>query len=133
MSIKNHCNDFFRRTFNSSNGKYHLLLLNSKSIFLDLVAHSWNQFSTVVCADGAANRLYDYSQSDKLKFLPHFIVGDLDSLKMNVAEFYRSDYSLIKVWSKNNVLINNFLHSVGQMVLSLRKTKIKRPTTSKSV
>lgn len=51
-----------------------------------------------VCADGGANRLYDEipammphedAASVRLKYMPHVIAGDLDSVRHDVREFYR--------------------------------------------
>lgn len=51
-----------------------------------------------VCADGGANRLYDElphmlpgrsADAVRAQYLPTFIKGDLDSLRPDVAAFYR--------------------------------------------
>jgi thiamine pyrophosphokinase len=61
----------------------------------------WNECSKVVCADGGSNRLYDgianefkhanESQIEEIRkiYCPHFIIGDLDSIRPEVAEFYK--------------------------------------------
>jgi thiamine pyrophosphokinase len=50
-----------------------------------------------ICADGGANRLYDeipammpHEDADavRLKYMPHVIAGDLDSVRQDVKEFY---------------------------------------------
>eukprot|EP00347_Sterkiella_histriomuscorum_P000162 403376935 len=47
----------------------------------------------ILCADGGANRLYDYDQDHNFK--PHAIIGDLDSIREDVKEFYESQGTLI--------------------------------------
>lgn len=66
-----------------------LIILNQKielPVFLDL----WQQYSLRVCADGGANRLFDYftTESDRLAHIPDFIIGDLDSLRDDVRQWY---------------------------------------------
>jgi thiamine pyrophosphokinase len=49
--------------------------------------------SLIICADGGANRLFDYDQEVQNGFrkrLPDAIVGDLDSLSPAVSEHYRT-------------------------------------------
>ena len=68
----------------------------------------WNQSSFHICADGGANRLYEYSQQQQRQqrqqqqrqnqqqdtpaaaplFLPQLITGDLDSLQPHVRQYY---------------------------------------------
>ncbi|KAF8980350.1 hypothetical protein BGZ46_004314, partial [Entomortierella lignicola] len=45
-----------------------------------------------LCADGGANRLYDLLKTDeeRIKYLPNYIRGDLDSLREPVKQFYAS-------------------------------------------
>ena len=65
-----------------------LILLNrpiNKRIFAPLFRHATN----VVMCDGASNRLYDTFESDKSKYLPTHICGDLDSCRQDVLEYYQ--------------------------------------------
>jgi thiamine pyrophosphokinase len=44
----------------------------------------WNRSQVRICADGGANRLHDVDPS----LIPNMIVGDLDSLRNSVREYY---------------------------------------------
>jgi len=47
-------------------------------------------YSDVACADGGANLAYDYN------IIPKFIIGDLDSIKDEVFDFFKSKSKIIK-------------------------------------
>jgi len=54
--------------------------------------HLWRQASRRLCADGAANRLHDSLEKQlRGEFLPDLIAGDLDSLRADVADFYKAN------------------------------------------
>ena len=58
--------------------------------------HAWDQSAVRICADGAANRLYDsLTDADRQIMLPNVITGDLDSLRDDVAQFYEERGVLI--------------------------------------
>ncbi|KAH6573870.1 hypothetical protein BASA50_004886 [Batrachochytrium salamandrivorans] len=69
-----------------------LLILNQPLCRLSCFETLWQNVSVRMCADGGANRLYDTLATDELRtrFIPNFICGDLDSLRPDVREFYRS-------------------------------------------
>lgn len=55
--------------------------------------HLYRGSRCVVFADGAANRVYDMLEGDAqglAAFVPHFIKGDLDSIRADVRDFYVS-------------------------------------------
>ncbi|KAG3118083.1 hypothetical protein PI124_g4543 [Phytophthora idaei] len=60
--------------------------LHSSELFWNL----WSIAQLTVCADGGANRLYDRSVELEVQHqvVPHFIKGDLDSLRSDVREFF---------------------------------------------
>ncbi|KAE8900604.1 hypothetical protein PF005_g1787 [Phytophthora fragariae] len=60
--------------------------LHSSELFWNL----WSHAQLTVCADGGANRLYDRSVALEAQHLvaPHYIKGDLDSLRADVRDFF---------------------------------------------
>ncbi|CAM9785671.1 unnamed protein product, partial [Heterosigma akashiwo] len=53
----------------------------------------WGLSTFRLCADGGANRLHDSLRAaggERARHVPHAIKGDLDSLRPEVGEFYRS-------------------------------------------
>lgn len=81
--------------------KRSLVIINSAMPQLAfLVERLWPLFQFTLCADGGANRLYhsfsnSHLTSQREKYTPQFIVGDLDSLEDEVAEYYRANGTTI--------------------------------------
>lgn len=73
----------------------------SKALF----RHLWTRAVLCVCADGGANRLHDSFEDDehgtaeqqRAHFIPDVIVGDLDSLRPEVAAYYRDRGTEVKI------------------------------------
>lgn len=63
---------------------------HSKIHTTELFWNLWSSAEVTICADGGANRLYDRSVQVEAQDLihPHYIKGDLDSLRDDVREFY---------------------------------------------
>ena len=78
----------------SSSLKLALIVLNAElrcEMAGDLFTHLWDDASVRVCADGAANRLYDSTPAERRgSLLPDVICGDLDSLRADVSRFYET-------------------------------------------
>lgn len=76
-----------------------LLILNQKiDIPKPLFYKIWELHDLKICADGAANRLYDYVKDDeaiRTKYLPDYIIGDLDSLSEKVFNYYKEKNVII--------------------------------------
>ncbi|CAI4036444.1 hypothetical protein SMKI_15G2890 [Saccharomyces mikatae IFO 1815] len=76
-----------------------LLILNQKiDIPRSLFYKIWKLHDLKVCADGAANRLYDYlndNETIRVKYLPDYIIGDLDSLSDKVFNYYKKNRVII--------------------------------------
>ncbi len=91
MTEKLHFNQFLLPNY--TDGKegysYHLIILNSASYSAKLTVAMWNNCKLKVCADGGANRLFDsLAESERDKYIPNYIVGDLDSVRNDVAQYY---------------------------------------------
>lgn len=70
---------------------YASIVLNMpfKEIFANNIL---NNSDLLICADGAANRIYDYNQS----IIPGIIAGDFDSIRSDVKEYYtKKDVNMI--------------------------------------
>lgn len=73
-----------------------LLVLNQAIEDVDF-DRLWNNTELHLCADGGANRLYEYggSKGDVSKYIPQFITGDLDSLLPEVRQFYETKGTIV--------------------------------------
>lgn len=72
--------------------KLNLIILNSPNIHFNTVSQLWSSCRYKICADGGANRLFDLCTSANKNtndFIPDFIVGDLDSARADVIDYYR--------------------------------------------
>lgn len=81
----------FVQLTSSNAGPSSLILLNTDLRHID-VPRLWLTSSLHICADGGANRLYDYFSDPDIRhqYIPDFIVGDLDSLRVDVRSYYSS-------------------------------------------
>ncbi|EDR08454.1 thiamine pyrophosphokinase Thi80 [Laccaria bicolor S238N-H82] len=70
----------------------HALIILNQPFSAALFHRVWLSCEWRCCADGGANRLYDLFEGDELRshYLPHLIKGDLDSIRPDVQEYYRS-------------------------------------------
>lgn len=68
-----------------------LVIINSAVPHLHhVIPRLWSRFRYTLCADGGANRLFaGLSVDERARYIPDYIVGDLDSLEADVSEFYR--------------------------------------------
>jgi thiamine pyrophosphokinase len=88
--MKVHVNEFLHLSRVAQNYSYHLILLNSETLSIPQVKQLWNLCNMKICADGGANRLFNgIEESERSRFIPNFITGDLDSVKQDVADYYR--------------------------------------------
>ncbi|CAD8093299.1 unnamed protein product [Paramecium sonneborni] len=65
----------------------------------------------LICADGGANRLYQYQK----KIIPQCIIGDLDSLKLEIQEYYSSlNCPIIKIDDQDTSDFEKALYFIQQ-------------------
>ena len=66
-------------------------------------------YDTLYCADGGANSAY------KLKVIPDYIIGDLDSIKSDVQKYYSNKSKIIKYSRQNDTDVEKCLkHAIGK-------------------
>lgn len=101
--------------FGGVDGPLVLVVLNTKGEGESeaLFRHLWARAALRVCADGGANRLHDSfgdhnedrdgdglndtAEQRRARFVPDVIVGDLDSLRPEVAAYYRALGTEVKI------------------------------------
>lgn len=98
-----------------------LVLLNRDLLGLGtVITNHWHKFSPLVCADGGANRLYDFV-GDRERCLPHTICGDLDSVRAEVVQYYEARGTrVLKVDDQDST---DFTKAVRE-ALALRQRKL---------
>lgn len=72
--------------FSASPPSHHLIILNQPVDKIPSFRHLFSTSLLTVCADGGANRLFEYDRS----LIPTAIVGDFDSLRADVKDYYQS-------------------------------------------
>lgn len=72
-----------------------LIILNTPLDEID-IRTLWSKTGLHVCADGAANRLYDYfQQEERAQYIPDYITGDCDSLTDEVKQYYQEHNTIV--------------------------------------
>lgn len=83
-----------------------IILANGKSpgkeVFQYFKKHN---FSTLFCADGGANH------ARKLKLIPDYIIGDLDSAKVSTLNFFKNKSKIIKLKRQNDTDVEKCIKS----------------------
>ena len=84
-------------------------MLNGRLFNKNKLIKLLKKYSTIICADGAANKLID------LNIVPDYILGDLDSIKKNYKDKYYE--KLIELKDQN-------LNDLYKSILWLKKKKV---------
>lgn len=94
-----------------------LLILNQKVNISLMFPKLWRLYKLRVCADGGANRLYEFfndNVSARARYLPDYIIGDFDSLKPEVEQYYRNaGVTLIEQRSQFSTDFTKALHLIS--------------------
>lgn len=67
---------------------YALVILNSVGVEREILKRCWKACKFHVCCDGGANRLFHLLGNEREDYIPNTIIGDLDSLEVDVRNFY---------------------------------------------
>lgn len=68
-----------------------------------------NGYSFLICADGGANTAYNY------KLTPDLIIGDLDSIRKDVYDFYKGKCEIKKINRQNDTDVEKALkHAISK-------------------
>jgi thiamine pyrophosphokinase len=113
-------NRFFDKFEKDQNTIVMLIYLNRPFDFHTL--HSLHNISScTLVADGAANRFYNQSKkaSFEEEFVPHILIGDFDSIKKDVMEYYRNkDVQIIHETSQDDTDLEKCLNHLQKKFLA---------------
>jgi thiamine pyrophosphokinase len=74
-----------------------IILANGKPPRKQIIAYLLSKgYSTLICADGGANH------ARKMNLVPHYIIGDLDSISANTLKYYKTKSDIIKLSRQND-------------------------------
>ncbi|RHY92704.1 hypothetical protein DYB37_002689 [Aphanomyces astaci] len=89
--LKLHDNAFWTTSSPHETNPLALIVINGIGL-ISCFDHLWEKARFTVCADGGANKLYDYIKRDKVvppkNYIPQYIKGDLDSIRPEVASYF---------------------------------------------
>jgi len=90
---KLHDNAFLTTSFSAAEGTLAVVILNGIGLGASF-ENVWQKAKITICADGGANILYDRydkcNTTQKDRFIPQYIKGDLDSIRDDVAMYYKN-------------------------------------------
>jgi len=83
-----------------------LILANGKPPTKDVIKYLMkHDYSTLFCADGGANAAM------KMGLLPHYIIGDLDSIRSETVNYYFGKTEIVKLNRQNDTDVEKCLKS----------------------
>lgn len=104
-----------------------LIILNTSLHRID-VRQLWENSRLHVCADGGANRLYDYfEEGERSQHIPDFITGDCDLLRDDVKAYYVLHGTTVIL--QESQYSTDFMKAIKIVVLSYTdgKGSLKKP------
>ncbi|RPH72503.1 thiamine diphosphokinase [bacterium] len=91
-------------TYQGTVDKKCIILANGKTPKKSVITFLQKKgFSTLICADGGAN------SAKKLKLIPGYIIGDLDSIKENNLSYFQNKSAIIKIDRQNDTDVEKCL------------------------
>ncbi|KAG9416234.1 cAMP-dependent protein kinase subunit [Aphanomyces cochlioides] len=89
--LKIHDNTFMTSSSSLADDPLALIVINGIGL-VSSFDHLWKNAKITVCADGGANKLYDYIQKDSTTrtYVPQYVKGDLDSIRPDVASYFET-------------------------------------------
>ncbi|CAI2377737.1 unnamed protein product [Moneuplotes crassus] len=107
------------------------LMLVNRPITHEIFDPLYKFASNIICCDGASNRLYHaFSDSDRGNHLPTHIVGDLDSSKTEVIDYYKEKgVKIIKDGDQDHTDFEKALNLIKELLVknSEDESKDDRP------
>ncbi|SCU95257.1 LADA_0G14554g1_1 [Lachancea dasiensis] len=104
-----------------------LLILNQQILIAGVFEKLWRNYHLHVCADGGANRLYEYfegKEESRLSFIPNYIIGDMDSIRDEVLHFYLEHGAIVVSQSWQNS--TDFMKSLQLIFLHFHYPELQR-------
>jgi len=92
------------------NNNRNILVLNGKIFNKVKLLNLIGNYTNIICADGAANKLIE------LNIIPNFIIGDMDSIKKKYLKKY--DIKILKIYNQN-------LNDLSKCLLWLKEQKVR--------
>lgn len=107
--------------FTKDTSKSSLTILNQSIENID-IHEIWNNTTLHICADGGANRLYEYGGDKRSEFIPDFIVGDLDLITDEVKDYYKKQGT--KIIPQLSQYASDFMKSMSLILLYFNGVEI---------
>ena len=108
----------------SGDENFALVLVNYK-LQMPLLERLWSNATVRVCADGAINRLYRLFGDDeeaRVKFIPEYIRGDLDSVEDDVRSYYAGKGSrIVQDHDQDTTDLQKCIHLLQKLDSNLRQ------------
>ncbi|KAJ3385194.1 cAMP-dependent protein kinase subunit [Lobulomyces angularis] len=99
--------------------KFNLIILNQPICKIELLKKLWDAATIKICADGGANRLFDNftNEEDRSKFIPNYIIGDLDSVTNETKLYYQNKGTIVeKVSSQDSTDFQKCLNKIDELL-----------------
>jgi thiamine pyrophosphokinase len=110
----------FLDTFEKENDTEIFLIYLNRPFDMDVLSSLHKISSCTIMADGGANRFYDKLKKNSFKneIIPHALVGDFDSIREDVMEYYREkDVTIFRDPSQDDTDLEKCLRFLYKRIL----------------